>query len=1161
MSVVTECRTGVLDLAVSFDLKELEEDVLSVHWLVIRAIELKSRQKAVIAWLAWQVAHRRRCALLLPRRRNADVWVRLLADVLPHIKVIIWTPDVEWPKPREYDVLICSYRKFWNHLVHSSTCGFHAVVAYDLHWMFCDKDSYLVEALLFRLCDKADHLKLCCLVAPDGKSLKQWLDLRRKRASEKEAIYVALDKPRVQATYPKYEDEKEDVAEIVARQPSVPVVFVPAPERREQESLFKAFQIPVRIKSYEFGGVAEKVQCAVVYDIDLTESRLAAVCDQLQKGGNLVILCRNRDKRELVQLVNHVTGDSGIVEPSLDIESYLLQTLRNSRPLSQAYRLGSQTFYALKGDAQVVSVKELWKVFQKLVQEGLVRRHGNAKGQLGGTAGVTPLGRRLAASIYNVAEFRESRKELGPGKPDPEAIFRVAARLAKQPEMESFLQNLWEGRSMPQPESPQAVRSALYTVSLIDEKTAHLLEERVQAQGWQLPPSTLRRATTSKMRRRIRLQEVIAYMHRALIGGRLEAGGKRVGSRRALHYRDVAANLKVSPFGAYRIFRDYFGEEEPDWTLQGVSKSEYDKTRQQLQSIRQYTRLIYYRKGWHRPIQLLVRGNLRLGELVLPEQFTKTCGECTFLERQPGLCALWHWVGKDYPELKKRPAQVSRSLHGCWHFTSRTDFAVTQLASTTIIDGDSLRPLTRWICARSGCDGILDCPPKVGFIARCTVCGTEHRKLPRGPLRVHIGFLDLLRNEVRAITGDVPEGLAQDLPSHCLSLFLGPDDHILEVTKSQIKVQYAGSRVEESYEIITIEHVTLTPESAPPIIQATLRRAGIHLTIRTRPSVPPQPSPKIAEALRMGRESAELFLRHCCAQYLSLLHATASLHSTGEVDHDDICCLLWEQLDHLQLHSKHITQESCPRTRLRACEAQMTKELVGVLRYQVAQHSLNEVKAIGRRRGRRVPHWSRFPIGVARGWTPLDAALNLANRLLRQQLRTINANLGLGWNTQSLFLHQPQDHPGLGVHLDLEEVPRLFLNVLVTIAFCTSNITLDDFNTDYTSSRLPFYTPTIRAYAKLLQLVETVLEQPTKYQGKLLSLRDAHSQHVRHLIDILLSQKYDRYEPLIWSPPNCQDFWKQYMPLEQFLKHIHQRIQGPLRQLIHEMLFNLGGIS
>jgi hypothetical protein len=1147
MSLVAECRAGVLDWMVASGLEALDEGMLRQPWLVVRAMEPRHRQLVVVAWVGWQAAEQRRCALLLPRLEEAEAWSQLLQELLPHLRVLIWTPEVDWPKPIAYDVVICTYRKFWNHLARSLSCGFHAVAAFNLHRLLASRESYLAEALLQRMRERARPLHLLCVVSPAGERFAAWLGASYSPVDDQLAVKVE---------YVAYSDEDEAVA-VAARQGAHSALFVPAGRRSELESLFHRYEAPVVVRSFEAAKGQRRVECALISDADVTKPRLQALGSQLREGGKVVVLCQNPVAPDLKQLVTDVLGAGEVWEAALDVPSYLLHTLRCSSPLGKAFGLAAETFYASQASNNTVSSTGLLKAFEQLCQDGLVRRHGKPTGRLGGTAGCTPLGRRLAASIYDVPTYRAAKQVLGPGKAVPEAVFRAAAQLTAQPELEPFLQSLWHNRPAHGVPPQRTVQTALFSVSLIDNDTAQQLEKKVQASGWQSSPPVLPQRRIPTTRRRARLEEVIGYVYRALLGGWLEAGTKRVGAKHALHYREVAADLNVSPFAVYRIFRDYFDAEALVEEKPSAKQPKNDKAREQLRLIRHYTRLIHYQNGWHRPRLLLVRGVLQEGELVLPLQFTETCADCTYLDREAGLCGLWHWVARERPDLADRDARVSPRLHGCRHFTPKTDFSVKQLATTTLISGTALSPDLRWICARTGCSGLLDCPPKVGVIARCSVCGTEYRKLPRGPLRVHMGFLDVLRNDVRSILGYVPGELARDLPPPRLSLFLGPDDRITELTDHTLTVSYARGRRSEAYELATVEHISLVSDSADSAAVKQLRAHGCRLTVRRQPRVLSNPSPGVAQALRRGQAAQNLFLRHCVAQYLSILHVTATLPFSGEVDYEQTSRALWRQLDRLQLHGERLPPHPDSRTRLRICEAQMMKELTALLRSRVAQESLPEVDTIGRRRGRRVTHWSRYPLGVARGWTPLDAALNSAGRLLRHHLRAQSANLGLGWNTYPLFLHEPRDHPGLGVHLDLEEAPRLQLHALVALAFCNGQLTADDFNADYTSSRLPFYTPTLEGHRKLRAIVEHLLQLPVYYGGEVVALATAHRRHVHHLIEVLTEARYDQYQPLVWIPPKLEELWDQYVPLEQFRRRVDARLPEPLRTAFHQVISSL----
>ena len=89
-------------------------------------------------------------------------------------------------------------------------------------------------------------------------------------------------------------------------------------------------------------------------------------------------------------------------------------------------------------------------------------------------------------------------------------------------------------------------------------------------------------------------------------------------------------------------------------------------------------------------------------------------------------------------------------------------------------------------------------------------------------------------------------------------------------------------------------------------------------------------------------------------------------------------------------------------------------------------------------------------------------------------------------------------------------------------------------------------------------MVKALLRQNVRYQGGVQSLEVAHKNHVCHLLEVLKTNTYDSYWPLVWMSPGAEQAWKTYIPLIFSIENVaifgetlREAIQQLLTQLFH----------
>jgi len=174
------------------------------------------------------------------------------------------------------------------------------------------------------------------------------------------------------------------------------------------------------------------------------------------------------------------------------------------------------------------------------------------------------------------------------------------------------------------------------------------------------------------------------------------------------------------------------------------------------------------------------------------------------------------------------------------------------------------------------------------------------------------------------------------------------------------------------------------------------------------------------------------------------------------------------------------------------------------------------VGSVGRAVGRKVEVEAGEPKSAAQ--SRFDVAKNWVYRTIRLWLRALTANAGFGWRAPWLFNHRLAE---LGLHLDLEEVPKMAADSPLIDWFLAGKLKEEDFLVGRDRYLMPIFVPLPEAGRWLREQAVTLLEeQRLWYDGQWQSLLIAHQCHTTNLFNALLSGEPDEYTPLMFLTGN-----------------------------------------
>jgi len=506
------------------------------------------------------------------------------------------------------------------------------------------------------------------------------------------------------------------------------------------------------------------------------------------------------------------------------------------------------------------------------------------------------------------------------------------------------------------------------------------------------------------------------------------------------------------------------------------------------------------------------------------------CQACVCFARSRRLCALAWWVRRVAPSqmtaaLEHRDEHCPPKASACrWFALPRfTVKALEQGLPTPRLLAQGVDRV--WICPVPLCRGILAL--NNGNRGRCFACGAGIRRRLAGDAEVQVRPRMLLPGRIEQIIGFVPEEMqwSQDIPRSGRAVFLEPDYEIGECNRAGVTLVAKASsdhRRWRRYQWRELHALLVPADSVCLPHRANLIKHGVAVVEYALPC-PVQyleATPELIQAMIWARRNPVWLWRFNLALAFSQFTRTVEAAEASGAPMEEVTNVLFAQLDLLvdglgkRKHTRRLT-----RNLYRQCEGRMSLLREAYLRDQLRVSLADVVGTVGRSAARKV----EVEAGESRsaGQSCFDAAKNWMHRALRLRLRVVTANAGFGWRAPWLFNHRLA---GLGLHLDLEEVPKMVGDQPVVKWFRTGILCKESFIVGRDRYLMPTFAPAPPWGEWLRGEVAKLLEtKRVWYDGGYHSLEVAHERHVDSLRAALLAQDPAVYSPLLYLPEEVPD--------------------------------------
>jgi hypothetical protein len=170
-----------------------------------------------------------------------------------------------------------------------------------------------------------------------------------------------------------------------------------------------------------------------------------------------------------------------------------------------------------------------------------------------------------------------------------------------------------------------------------------------------------------------------------------------------------------------------------------------------------------------------------------------------------------------------------------------------------------------------------------------------------------------------------------------------------------------------------------------------------------------------------------------------------------------------------------------------------------------------------RKKARFVREFVTNPVGRARGYTAMDAAINYLHQRRLFKARSANIELGLDGNPGEGFLHRKRWNPeSLGLILDLIDPFKFADRERLLEAVLDVSVNWRDFYSSTDRHGVRFYYPKEEAVGVLEALGEAADKTSVSYQGAQITLADAYQNTVSMLIRNLQAGTQMSFTPFVF---------------------------------------------
>jgi len=523
----------------------------------------------------------------------------------------------------------------------------------------------------------------------------------------------------------------------------------------------------------------------------------------------------------------------------------------------------------------------------------------------------------------------------------------------------------------------------------------------------------------------------------------------------------------------------------------------------------------------------------------LPFDPENRCGQCAFYVRLRRQCRIWWLLSQAYgyrhPRWDRdgeRPLSVFEvhKMRNSWRIGPRSSACSRFL-------GEKKGYARKTFPERCNtCDEPLPTPKGQSVV--CGNCRTRYFALRRGKVEVLPSYENLFGEAYRQLAGVYPSSdlkrlieerqgsarriveqsiydehrrLLSEDPDPPKTLMLFPGDRMLAregrlfvfKKRSVESVPLAGSTLVDHGRVVSDEQ------------KGALESAGLTVKSLSDPTGPDGQEGKratrydIAPAVKeIATSNPEFVRRMAVAMAQSAMHATERINFLAKIPEDELRASTAKQ----RLWLRNL--ERANPGRFLVCEAVIMKEYWSC--YYLPFKGAFQWSG-PRKKARFVREFVADPVGRARGYTAVDAAINYLHQRRLFKARSINLQLGLDFNPGEGFLHRRMWNPeGLGLILDLIDPFKFADREKLLGAVLDVSLNWRDFYGATDRNGVRFYYPKPEAVGVLEKVGAAADKMPVSYGGEGLTLVEAYRSMVTSLIQNLSAGTVMSFTPFAY---------------------------------------------
>ena len=526
----------------------------------------------------------------------------------------------------------------------------------------------------------------------------------------------------------------------------------------------------------------------------------------------------------------------------------------------------------------------------------------------------------------------------------------------------------------------------------------------------------------------------------------------------------------------------------------------------------------------------------------LPFEAESRCGQCAFYLSLRRRCRVWWLLDKSYGYRNPRWSRDgARPLSAFEAYKMRNSWRIGPSASACSRFVDKKKDYTRRafpdVC--DICRGELPARPKNGRMVVCGTCRTRYFATRQNKVRVLTAYDHLFKQVYQDLAGVDPS-------SDIKRLIEDRQGSVPSIVEKAIYDEHRGSHPEDpdstpktvmlfpgetmlakdgrlyifkrrGVESIPLHGSTVVDHGNVVIEEqrGDLEKAGVAVRSVARPAAPDgqerllPPRYDIAPAVeKVVTTNPEFQRKMVLAMAQSAVHATKRIGSLVGISDDDIRTFTSPQ----KLFIRRLLH--VPPSRFLVYEAVIMKEYWSCY-FLPLKAALQRFGP--RKKARFVREFVADPVGRARGYTAVDAAINYLHQRRLFKARSTNVQLGLDFSPGEGFLHRKRWNPeGLGLVLDLIDPFKFADREKLLGAILDVSLNWRDFYSATDRHGTRFYYPKPEATGVLEGVGEAADQMSVRYGESQITLDEAYRRTVSKLIQYLQVETASSFTPFVF---------------------------------------------